>query len=133
MPQGAIGEVVGRSPSMMTGYHGRPEVTAQAEWVDRKGNRFIRHGDLGRFDTERFLTLLGRSKDLIISGGFNIYPPDIENVIIEHPAVADCAVIGVPSEAWGETPFAFYVPIDQGIGDVELVAWVTRKSATPSG
>jgi acyl-CoA synthetase (AMP-forming)/AMP-acid ligase II len=127
VPQGMIGEVVGRSPAMMTGYHGRAQATAEAEWKDDEGNRFIRHGDLGRFDVDGFLSLLGRSKDLIISGGFNIYPPDIENVIIEHPAVADCAVIGVPSDAWGETPFAFYVPTGQGIGDVELVAWVNQQ------
>jgi acyl-CoA synthetase (AMP-forming)/AMP-acid ligase II len=125
--QGDIGEVVGRSPAMMIGYHGRPDATAGAQWEDEQGRRFIRHGDLGRFDPEGFLTLLGRSKDLIISGGFNIYPPDIEAVIADHPAVADCAVIGVPSEAWGETPVAFYVPRDADLQPAELVSWVNAR------
>ncbi|WP_439144602.1 AMP-binding enzyme, partial [Serratia liquefaciens] len=73
---------------------------------------FIRHGDVGRFDNDGFLILMDRKKDLIISGGFNIYPSDLEAVLREHPGVADCAVIGVPSEAWGETPVGFYVPND---------------------
>ncbi len=127
VPHGGVGEVVGRSPAMMTGYHGRPDATADAEWTDGEGSRFIRHGDIGRFDADGFLTLLGRSKDLIISGGFNIYPPDLENVIIEHPAVADCAVIGVPSEAWGETPFAFYVPTEGDVDPAEVVAWANTR------
>jgi acyl-CoA synthetase (AMP-forming)/AMP-acid ligase II len=97
------------------------------EWEDEQGRRFIRHGDLGRFDPDGFLTLLGRSKDLIISGGFNIYPPDIEAVIADHPAVADCAVIGVPSEAWGETPVAFYVARDADLQPADLVSWVNAR------
>ncbi|MEG3088730.1 class I adenylate-forming enzyme family protein [Sphingomonas sp. PB4P5] len=107
---GEMGEVVGRSPTMMTGYHGRAEATASAEWHDAEGNRYIRHGDVGRFDEDGFLILLDRKKDLIISGGFNIYPTDLEAVLGQHPAVADCSVIGMPSEAWGETPVGFYVP-----------------------
>ena len=107
---GETGEVVGRSPTMMTGYHGRAEATSAAEWFDADGNRYIRHGDVGRFDTDGFLTLLDRKKDLIISGGFNIYPTDLEAVLVQHPAVADCSVIGVADEAWGETPVGFYVP-----------------------
>nr|WP_295666549.1 class I adenylate-forming enzyme family protein [Sphingomonas sp.] len=106
---GEMGEVVGRSPTMMTGYHGRAEATASAEWHDADGNRYIRHGDVGRFDEDGFLILLDRKKDLIISGGFNIYPTDLEAVLRQHPAVADCSVIGVASEAWGETPVGFYV------------------------
>ena len=73
------------------------------------GERFIRTGDVGRFDEDGFLTLLDRKKDMIISGGFNIYPSDLEAVLREHPAVADAAVVGVPSEQWGETPVAFVV------------------------
>jgi len=108
--QGEAGEVVGRSPAMMTGYHGREQATADAEWYDGDGNRFIRHGDIGRFDEDGFLILMDRKKDLIISGGFNIYPVDLEAVLKQHPAVAECTVIGVPSERWGETPIGFYVP-----------------------
>jgi acyl-CoA synthetase (AMP-forming)/AMP-acid ligase II len=127
VPRGEIGEVVGRSAQMMVGYHGRPDATRAAEWIDAQGNRFIRHGDLGRFDEDGFLTLLGRSKDMIISGGFNIYPADIEAVLLQHPAVADCAVVGVASEAWGETPYAFYVPKEAGVNTAELVAWVNAR------
>jgi acyl-CoA synthetase (AMP-forming)/AMP-acid ligase II len=106
---GDAGEVVGRSPLMMTGYHNQPAKTAEAEWFDAQGNRFLRTGDIGRFDADGFLTLIDRKKDMIISGGFNVYPSDIEAVIRTHPEVADVSVVGVPSERWGETPVAFVV------------------------
>jgi acyl-CoA synthetase (AMP-forming)/AMP-acid ligase II len=107
---GEVGEVVGHSPhAMMTGYHHRPEATAAAEWYDARGKRFIRTGDLGRFDADGFLTLVGRKKDVIISGGFNIYPVDLEAALAAHAAVAEAAVVGVPSARWGETPVAFVV------------------------
>jgi len=106
---GEIGEVVGHSPAMMNGYHNQPKKTAEAEWFDSTGKRFFRTGDVGRFDAEGFLTLMDRKKDMIISGGFNIYPSDLEAVLSEHPSVADVAVVGVPSEKWGETPVAFVV------------------------
>jgi acyl-CoA synthetase (AMP-forming)/AMP-acid ligase II len=125
--QGDIGEIVGRSGIMMAAYHGRPEATSAAEWHDADGNRYIRHGDLGRFDEDGFLTLLGRSKDMIISGGFNIYPPDIESVILEHPAVEDAAIIGVPSDAWGETPYAYFVSAAERVDPTEIVAWVNAR------
>jgi len=128
VPQGEIGEVVGRSPAMMTGYHGRRQATADAEWYDKEGNRFIRHGDIGRFDEDGFLILMDRKKDLIISGGFNIYPVDLEAVLKTHPAVQECTVIGVPSEAWGETPVGFYVPntgVDAGAD--EIMAWTNAQ------
>jgi acyl-CoA synthetase (AMP-forming)/AMP-acid ligase II len=108
--QGEIGEVVGRSSAMMNGYHNQPGKTADAEWHDAEGNRFIRTGDVGRFDEDGFLTLMDRKKDMIISGGFNIYPSDLEAVIVQHPAVAEAAVVGMPSNAWGETPVAFVTP-----------------------
>jgi acyl-CoA synthetase (AMP-forming)/AMP-acid ligase II len=109
LPSDETGEVVGHSRGMMTGYHRQPEKTAEAEWFDPSGKRFIRTGDVGRFDADGFLTLLDRKKDLIISGGFNIYPSDLEAVLREHAAVADVAVVGVPSTQWGETPVAFVV------------------------
>ena len=105
---GEMGEVVGHSGMMMTGYHNQPEKTAETEW-HADGKRFIRTGDVGRMDAEGFLTLLDRKKDVIISGGFNIYPTDLEVAVRAHPAVADVAVVGVPSEQWGETPVAFVV------------------------
>lgn len=106
---GEVGEVVGRSPAMMTGYHGLPDKTAEATWFDESGRRFIRTGDIGRFDADGFLVLLDRRKDMIISGGFNIWPSDLEAVLRRHPAVAEAAVVGVPSAQWGETPVAFVI------------------------
>ncbi len=106
---GDSGEVVGRSAGMMTGYHNQPAKTAEAEWFDAQGQRYIRTGDVGRFDADGFLTLHDRRKDMVISGGFNIYPSDLEAVLRTHPALADAAVVGVPSTEWGETPVAFVV------------------------
>jgi acyl-CoA synthetase (AMP-forming)/AMP-acid ligase II len=107
---GEVGEIVGHSPAaMMTGYHGQPEATAATEWRDPTGKRFIRTGDLGSFDADGFLTIVGRKKDVIISGGFNVYPIDLEAALAAHPAVAEAAVVGVASPRWGETPVAFVV------------------------
>ncbi len=78
-------------------------------WYDKLGNPFIRNGDMGRFDEDGFLILMDRKKDMIISGGFNVYPSDLEAKLFQHPAVADASVVGVPSELWGETPVAFVV------------------------
>jgi acyl-CoA synthetase (AMP-forming)/AMP-acid ligase II len=108
VPPGQIGEVVGRSPAaMMIGYYNQPKKTSEAEWFDKDGTRFIRTGDVGRFDADGFLTLLDRKKDMIISGGFNVYPSDLEAVLFQHEAIKDCAVVGVASKQWGETPVAF--------------------------
>ncbi|WP_271079572.1 class I adenylate-forming enzyme family protein [Aurantiacibacter sp. MUD61] len=107
--RGEIGEVVGHSGGMMRGYHNRPEATRDAEWYSEDGRRFIRHGDLGRFDADGFLELVGRAKDVIISGGFNIYPSDLEAELIAEPEIAEASVVGIPSEQWGETPVAFVV------------------------
>jgi long-chain acyl-CoA synthetase len=129
VPPGEPGEVVGRSPAtMMSGYHNQPGKTSEAEWYDGDGQRFIRTGDIGRFDSDGFLTLLDRKKDMIISGGFNIYPSDLESVLRQHPDVADAAVIGVPSERWGETPIAFVVLRTGAKGSKEqLAAWVNER------
>ena len=110
LPPGATGEVVGHSGGMMLGYHRQPAKTREAEWFDTSGKRYIRTGDVGRFDADGFLVLMDRKKDMVISGGYNIYPSDLEAVLREHPAVADAAVVGVPSTQWGETPIAFVVP-----------------------
>ena len=121
VPRGESGEVVGRSPGMMTGYHKQPALTAAAEWFNSDGERFIRTGDVGRFDDDGFLTLHDRRKDMIISGGFNIYPSDLEAVLRQHPAVADVAVVGVPSAEWGETPVAFVVRRDGAAEDAAAI------------
>jgi acyl-CoA synthetase (AMP-forming)/AMP-acid ligase II len=127
---GETGEVVGRSPAMMNGYHGRAEATRAAEWFDADGSRWIRHGDVGRIDADGFLTLMDRKKDMIISGGFNIYPSDLEAVLAQHPAVADCTVVGVPSDAWGETPVGFYVARDDTSPDAILAESNARLGKT---
>ncbi len=122
------GEVVGHSAGMMTGYHRQPAKTREAEWFDASGKRFIRTGDIGRFDADGFLTLFDRKKDMIISGGFNIYPSDLETVLRGHAAVADAAVIGVPSEQWGETPVAFVVRRDgDGTTEDALLQWTNAQ------
>ena len=110
VPPGEPGEVVGHSKAMMTGYHNQPGKSADAEWFDSTGKRFIRTGDIGKFDADGFLTLVDRKKDMIISGGFNIYPSDIEFVIVQHPDVLEAAVVGMPSKRWGEAPVAFVTP-----------------------
>ncbi len=124
LPPGATGEIVGHSPGMMTGYHRRPERTREAEWFDQHGRRFIRTGDIGRFDEDGFLVLLDRKKDMLISGGFNVYPSDLEGVLRTHAEVAETAVVGVPSRRWGESPVAFVV-LRPGstLTEADLLAW----------
>jgi acyl-CoA synthetase (AMP-forming)/AMP-acid ligase II len=126
--QGQTGEVVGWSRVVMIGYHNQPGKTSEAEWFDSEGRRFIRTGDIGRFDSEGFLTLLDRKKDMIISGGFNVYPSDLEAVLSQHPAVLEAAVVGVPSRAWGETPVAFVVcKAGQAAAPGQLQAFVAER------
>ncbi|WP_341319305.1 class I adenylate-forming enzyme family protein [Paraburkholderia sp. IMGN_8] len=128
VPAGEVGEVVGHSPAMMTGYYRQPDKTAEAEWYDPSGKRFIRTGDMGRFDEDGFLTLLDRKKDMIISGGFNVYPSDLEAELRNHPDVADAAVVGAQSAQWGETPVAFVVRHRQATLDADaLLAWVNAR------
>lgn len=122
------GEVVGRSGAMMEGYHKDPIRTAEAEWFSPAGLRYIRMGDIGRFDSDGFLTIVDRKKDMIISGGFNIYPSDVEAALAAHPAVLEAAVVGIPSERWGETPIAF-VALRDGMcaSEEELAAFVEER------
>jgi long-chain acyl-CoA synthetase len=110
MAIGATGEIVGRGRLVMAGYHASDEVNRDTTWIDSAGAQWLRTGDLGRIDEEGFLYIVDRKKDMIISGGQNIYPVDLENVVRGHPAVAEVAVIGVASERWGETPVAVIVP-----------------------
>jgi long-chain acyl-CoA synthetase len=144
-PRGELGEVVGRSMSLMTGYHNQPKKTAEAEWFSPEGDRFIRTGDVARFDEDGFLILGDRKKDMIISGGFNIYPSDLEAELAKHEAVAESAVVGIPSREWGETPAAFVVLRDGAsidpealrqwmngrVGKTQRLAWLTLVDALP--
>jgi long-chain acyl-CoA synthetase len=104
LPPGEIGEVIVKSEVTMSGYWGNPEATAKA----LKGG-WLHTGDLGTFDEQGFLTLKDRSKDVIISGGSNIYPREVEEVLLVHPGVLEASVIGRPSKQWGEEVIAFVV------------------------
>ena len=125
LPSGEVGEIVGRSAMMMLGYHNRDDATAAARWISPEGLTFIRTGDVGRFDADGFLELMDRKKDMIISGGFNIYPSDLEAALRQHPDVADVAVVGAPSAEWGETPVAFVV--SRGASGEALRAFANAK------
>jgi long-chain acyl-CoA synthetase len=126
LPAGSVGEIVGRSNAMMTGYNNRPDATNAMHWRDADGNLFYKHGDIGRFDEDGFLTLMDRAKDMIISGGFNIYPSDLESVLLENPGVVEAAVIGAPSEEWGETPVGFVV-LREGTDMAEVLATANAR------
>jgi acyl-CoA synthetase (AMP-forming)/AMP-acid ligase II len=104
LPPGETGEIVTRSDCVMAGYWGNAAATAQA----LRGG-WLHTGDLGSLDAQGFLTIRDRSKDLIISGGSNIYPREIEEVLLRHPAVAECSVVGRPHPEWGEEVVAFVV------------------------
>ncbi|MGI3169479.1 class I adenylate-forming enzyme family protein [Pseudooceanicola sp. C21-150M6] len=127
LPYGSYGEVVGRSGAMMPGYHNAPEKTKEATWVSPDGLHFVRTGDMGRFDDDGFLHLLDRKKDMIISGGFNIYAADLEAVLRKHPDVADVAVIAIPSRDWGETPLGLVVPARPEADSEEIRDWANAQ------
>lgn len=128
VPQGQTGEIVGSSSAMMEGYYGMPEKTREVEWFDPTGKRFIRTGDVARKDEDGFFILSDRKKDMVISGGFNIYPSDLETELGQHPAVKESAVVGVPSKLWGETPVAYVVlRSEQTIARDDLLTWINAR------
>jgi acyl-CoA synthetase (AMP-forming)/AMP-acid ligase II len=123
VPTGDVGEICIRSVSVMSGYHGKPDATAKAI-VDG----WYHTGDAGYLDADGYLYIHDRVKDMIVSGAENIYPAEVENALHEHPAVADCAVIGVPDAKWGEAVKAIVVKK----GDVtpeELIAFARQRIA----
>jgi acyl-CoA synthetase (AMP-forming)/AMP-acid ligase II len=120
---GETGEIVGRSPLLMSGYYKRPDLTREVI-VDG----WLHSGDMGYVDEDGFLYLVDRQKDMLISGGVNVYPRDIEELIVQHPAVREAAVFGIPSDKWGETPLAAVILREPGsvTGD-ELRAWINKR------
>ena len=118
-----VGEIVGKSPLLMPGYYNRPDLTATAIKDD-----WLFTGDLGYVDEDGFLFLVDRKKDMIDTGGVKVYPRDVEEVVVQHPAVLECSVFGVPDEKWGETPVAAVV-LREGskVSDEELKAWINER------
>ncbi|WP_116367307.1 class I adenylate-forming enzyme family protein [Parahaliea mediterranea] len=109
LPWGATGEICVRSVHWMVEYHNRPDATQETNYIDNQGRQWLRTGDIGRVDEEGYLYIVDRKKDMILSGGQNIYPADIESVMVTHPAVSEVAVIGIADATWGETPIALVV------------------------
>jgi acyl-CoA synthetase (AMP-forming)/AMP-acid ligase II len=106
LPPGEVGEIVTRGEQLFTEYFNDPEETSKALSLP---DGWLLTGDVGYLDEDGFLTLVERSKDMLVSGGENVYPAEIENVIYRHDAVAECAVFGIPDERWGEVPAAYVV------------------------
>jgi acyl-CoA synthetase (AMP-forming)/AMP-acid ligase II len=125
---GTAGEIVGYGRLVMDGYHNRPEATAEATWIAPDGKRWLRTGDIGRLDDQGFLHIVDRKKDMILSGGQNIYPADIEAVVRVHQDVGEVAVIGMPDATWGETPLAVVVPRPGADLDAaDIVQWTNSR------
>jgi len=120
---GEIGEICGKGPTLMPGYYKRPDLT-RAAIVDG----WLHSGDAGYVDEDGYLFLVDRFKDLIISGGVNVYPKDIEEIIIQHPAISEVAVFGAPNEKWGETPVAAVV-LGEGknVSAEDLIQWSNSR------
>lgn len=124
LPPGEIGEVCIDSPSLMSGYWNRPDIAGEV-----KHGNFYRTGDAGYLDENGYLFLVDRTKDMIVSGGENVYPAEIERVLVEHPKVKELAVIGVPDERWGEAVKAVVVRSDDSLTAEELLAFARGKIA----
>ena len=120
------GEILLRGPNVFPGYWRRPDATRDVFTDDG----WFRSGDVGAFDADGYLRIVGRAKELIISGGFNVYPREVEDVLLEHPAVAEVAVVGEPSDEWGEVVVAVVVPVDDvAVDEEELLAFAAGQLA----
>jgi fatty-acyl-CoA synthase/long-chain acyl-CoA synthetase len=126
VPQGEVGEIVYRSPMVMAGYWGRPEATAEAF-----AGGWFHSGDLVRQDEDGYLYVVDRKKDMIITGGENVYCAEVEDVLAAHPGVAEVALIGVPDARFGEAPLAVVAPRDPASPPTpeELTAWCRERLA----
>ena len=122
---GEVGEICGYGPILMPGYYKRPDLTEEAI-----KDGWLHSGDMGYMDEDGFLYLVDRKKDMIISGGVNVYPRDIEEIVVQHPAVQEAAVFGIPHDKWGETPLAAVVLHEPGkITSEELRDWINERVA----
>jgi malonyl-CoA/methylmalonyl-CoA synthetase len=119
------GEIEVRGPNVFAGYWNMDAATREAFTADG----WLRSGDVGRWDDAGYLRIVGRSKELIISGGYNVYPREVEDVLTLHPAIAEVAVVGIPSEEWGETVVAFVVVADAVPAD-DLIAFAAERLAS---
>jgi acyl-CoA synthetase (AMP-forming)/AMP-acid ligase II len=125
LPPGEVGEICGRGPILMPGYYKRADLTAETVQ-----DGWLHSGDLGYVDEDGFLYLVDRKKDMIISGGVNVYPRDIEEVVVQHPAVQEVAVLGIPHDKWGETPLAAVTLLAPGSAtSEELKNWINEHVA----
>jgi fatty-acyl-CoA synthase len=126
VPQGEVGEIIGRAPSATAAYFKDEERTRQAF-----KNGWFYTGDLGWFDEEGFLYLAGGSKDMIISGGQNVFSVEVEDRLMSHPAVAECAVIGLPDDTWGEKVTAVVVRVPGAhVSDEEIITYCRENLAS---
>jgi malonyl-CoA/methylmalonyl-CoA synthetase len=130
LAEGANGltEIEVAGPNVISGYRGRPDADAVAFTPDG----WFRTGDLGTFDADGYLRISGRAKELIITGGYNVYPREVEETLTSHPGVADAAVAGVVSAEWGETVVAYVVAsdaVDRGLLQRQLVGWCADRLA----
>ena len=125
---GQSGEIAGYGAGMMKEYFDEKKLTEELIWKDKRGKTFIKSGDIGKLDEEGFLTILDRKKDMIISGGLNVFPVDIEEIVGTHPDISDVTVIGIPHEKWGETCLALVIPkSDKNVDPEELKEWANKK------
>jgi len=123
LPPREVGEICGNGPILTPGYYKRPDLT-KAAIVDG----WLHSGDLGYVDEDGFLYLVDRMKDMIISGGVNVYPRDIEEIVVQHPTVREAAVFGIPDERWGETPVAAVILNSPGALTAEaLKNWINDQ------
>ncbi len=125
VPAGREGEIAVRAPSMMAGYFAAPELDAEMRLPDG----WLRTRDVGVFDRDGFLYLLDRTSDMIVTGGYNVYPREVEDVLLTHPAVRECAVIGLPDETWVEAVVAVVVAEPGTVGEDELIAFCRDRLA----
>ena len=120
---GEVGEICGRGPFVMPGYYKRPDLSKEA-----LKDGWLHTGDLGYVDGDGYLYVVDRKKDMLISGGVNVYPKDIEEIVVQHPAVRDAAVFGVPDDRWGEVPVAAVVLNGTDTMDpAGLAVWVNGR------